>query len=117
MSKNRFNAILKYLFSDNKEKNDSMILAIIDATNSAAKEALSPGLILVIDESMVKSYHRNLQGKIKIFRKPRPISNEFKNLCCGITGIVLHLELYERKDLMKDKATTLRITESWKGSG
>ena len=57
----------------------------------------SPGHILVIDESMVKSYLRNLQEKIKIIRNPRPIGNESKNVCCGITGIVLHVLDYTRE--------------------
>ena len=57
MSKNRFNSIMKYLFDkDDKESCDSIIFGLIDSTNDSFKDAMSPGHILVVDESMVKSY-------------------------------------------------------------
>ena len=64
---------------------------------------------------------------MKIIRKPRPVGNEFKNLCDGHTKIVLHLELYEGKEYMQTKAfvsefgattaTSLRLTDAWKHTG
>ena len=39
-----------------------------------------PGHTSTLDESMIKSYHRNLKGKLKIIRKPRLIGNEIKNM-------------------------------------
>ena len=68
-----------------------------------------------------------IQEKIKVIKKPQPVGNEFKNVCCSTTRIVLPMELYEGKELMKGKdfvgeyrattATTHRLTENWKGSG
>ena len=67
------------------------------------KQAVVAGDLLCIEESMVKSFHRNLKGKMKIIRKRRPIGNELKTVCDGRSNIVLHIELYERKELMKNK--------------
>ena len=88
---------------------------------------MSPGDTCTLDESMIKSFHRDLKGKIKIIRKPRPIGNEIKNLADAKTNIVLHMELYEGKEYMQNKpyskdlgataATCLRLTEPYKGSG
>ena len=48
---------MKYLFDkDDKESCDSIIFGLIDSTNDSFKDAMSPGHILVVDESMVKSY-------------------------------------------------------------
>ena len=82
---------------------------------------------MTVDESMVKVLHRLLKGKMKIIRKPRPIGNEFKNVCDSRSMVVLNMELYEGKKYMKTKewvgdfgdtcATTLRLMDPWKGSG
>ena len=76
---------------------------------------------------MIKSFHRNLKGKIKLIRKPRPIGNEIKNLSDAASNIVLKLELYEGKDIMNDKdhakkfgataTTTTRLKEPYHGTG
>ena len=122
MTRNRHEEILSQLVGEYNE-----ILQFIDAFNEKCEEVFIPGEYLVLDESMVKSFHRNLQGKMKIIRKPRPVGNEFKNVCDGHTQIVLFLELYEGKDLMKEKkyvteygattATCLRLTDNWKHTG
>ena len=88
---------------------------------------VTPGSFITLDESMIKSFHHDLKGKIEIIRKPRPIGNEMKNISDGISKIVYHLELYEGRDVMCDKkyvkefgattATTLRLTETYHGSG
>ena len=59
--------------------------------------------------------------------KPRPIGNEMKNMSDGISKIVLHLKLYEGRDIMCDKkyvkgfgattATTLQLTKTYHASG
>ena len=123
----RIEKILHFLqFSHNEDK-DEQILELICAVNAQFKEGLTAGDVLVIDESMVKSFHRNLKGKMKIIRKPCPIGNEYKTLCDGRSYVVLHIELYEGKEYMKDKehvteygattATTLRLTDYWKNTG
>ena len=127
MPRQRFESILSYLQMSKSKDKDQQILDLINALNLSFQEALQPGDFLCLDESMIKSYHRNLKGKLKIIRKPRPIGNECKNLCDARSKIVLNLELYEGKNLMASKdhvdrvgATTaacLRLTDPWKGSG
>ena len=58
---------------------------------------------------------------MKIIRKPRPVGNKFKTLCDGRSKVVLHIEIYEGKGIMRQKkyvkefgpttAYTLRLTE------
>ena len=72
---------------------------------------------------MIKSFHHNLKGKIKIIWKPRPVGNEIKNLSDGATNIVHNMELYERKDIVAHMehvkpfgattATVIRITQPY----
>ena len=45
-------------------------MEFLSAVNDNLIQALTPGNIITLDESMIKSYHRNLKGKIKIKRKP-----------------------------------------------
>ena len=76
---------------------------------------------------MIKSFHRNLRGKIKIIRKPRPVGNEAKNLTDAASQIVSNLELYEGKEPMSTRelvkpfgattANTIRLTQPYHGSG
>ena len=105
MTCRRFETILKYLQLSNSDNKNQQIL----------------------DESMIKSFHRNLKGKIKIIRKPRPIGNEIKNMADAVTKIVMNMELYEGKEYMKEKdhvkeygattATTIRLTAPYHGTG
>ena len=123
----RFEEIIGAIQYSHSPDPDQQILDLIDAVNACFAEAISPGDILVLDESMVKSYHRNLHGEIKIIRKLRPIGNEIKNLADGRTNIVLKLELYEGREPMSKKkhvdkygatsATTPRLTEEYHGTG
>ena len=72
---------------------------------------------------MIKSFHHNLKGKIKIIWKPRPVGNEIKNLSDAATNIVLNMELYEGKDIMAHMehvkpfgattATVIQITQPY----
>ena len=127
ISLNRFEEILRNLQFSAHDDDNEQILAFIDAVNKNFKSAVVAGDTLCLDESMVKSYHRNLKGKMKIKRKPRPIGNEFKTVCDGRSKIVTHMELYEGKEFMAKKqfvdelgataATCLRLTESYKASG
>ena len=52
---------------------------------------------------MIKSFHHDLKGKIKIIRKPRSVGNKIKNMSDALSHIVMNLELYEGKELMTDK--------------
>ena len=67
----------------------------------------------------------DLNGKMKIIRKPRPIGNELKTVSDATTNIVLHMELHESKEDMAEKehvkefgattASCLRITKHRRG--
>ena len=56
-------------------KDELIIIQLINAVNKRSVDAISPGYVLAVEESMVKSYHHDLKGKIKIIRKPRPTGN------------------------------------------
>lgn len=97
------------------------------AVDQNFQNSVIPGSYVTLDENMVKSFHQNLKGKIKIIREPCPVGNEMKNMANSASEIVLNLELYEGSDTMSQKdyvkshgataATTLQITESYHGSG
>ena len=101
-------------------------MEFLSAVNDNLLQALTPGNIITLDKSMIKSYHRNLKGKIKIKRKPQPIRNEIKGLADARSCIAVKLELYEGKETMKEKehvskygatcATTLRLTTDFYGT-
>ena len=122
----RFEEFLNVWQFSGSEDMDQQVLDFIDAVNSHLKTAMRAGEVLCVGESMLKSYHRGLNGKMKIIRKPRPIGNELKTVSDASTHIVLHIELHEHKEDMADKeyvyeygATTaccLRITNHWKGN-
>ena len=104
---------------------DQQVLDFIDAVNVNLKVAMKAGEVLCVDASMVKAFHRGLDGMMKIIHKPRPNGNKLKTVSDASIHIVLHMEFYEPKEVMADKeyvrengATTaccLRITAHWKG--
>ena len=95
MPRKRFEDIVKWLQLSHSPDADQQILDYITAVNDNTKKAFAAGTYVVLDESMVKSFHRNLKGKMKIIRKPRPIGNEIKDMSDGVTNIATVLELYE----------------------
>ena len=80
MSSHRFKKILSFLQFSFDPDRDKQIMEFLSAVNGNLLQALTPGNIITLDESMIKSYHCNLKGKIKIKRKPQPIRNEIKHL-------------------------------------
>ena len=96
---------------------DQQILDFLPVINETFQNAITPGTNLTLDESMIKSYHQNLKGKIKI----HPIGNEIRNMVDAATKIVINMELYEGKDYMKEYgaivATTLQLTAPYHGTG
>ena len=72
--------------------------------NETFQNAITPGTYLTLNESMIKSYHWNLKGKIKIIRKACPIWNEIKNMADAATKIdaaikiAMNMEIYRGKD-------------------
>ena len=47
------------------KEDDKQILTFLEAVNNQMQSSLAPGSYITFDESMIKSYHRNLKGKIK----------------------------------------------------
>lgn len=89
MSLKRFESILRYFqFSSNADP-DQQILDFAESVNKNFQSSLVPGSYVTLDESMIKSFHQNLEGKIKIIRKPRSIGNEMKTLSDAMSNIVL----------------------------
>ena len=99
----RFETILEYLQLSNSDDEDQQILDFLAVINGTFQNATIPGTYLTFDDSMVKSYHWNLKGKIKIIKKPCPIRNKIKNMADAATKIVINMELYEGEDYMKKK--------------
>ena len=81
MTKNSFNLIQRYILKPSDDLStddqDELITQLIEATNRKFFNAITPDHVQVLDERMIKSYHRGLKGKI-IIRKPSPIGNEIK---------------------------------------
>ena len=123
----RFENILKHFQLSENENEEQQVLEFAAAVNDRFQKALAPGSFITLDESMIKSFHRNLHGKIKILRKLRPVGNGVKNLADAASQIVLNLELYEGKEPMSTKefvksfgattTTTIRLTQPYHDSG
>jgi len=81
----------------------------VDSFNMARYKFVMPGWALVIDESTTKWrglgdwYDLGMPHITKIPRKPEPIGLEIKDMCDGTSHIMLHLEIMEGKDIMKEK--------------
>ena len=91
MSRTRFEELAKYMQLSFDKEDDKQILAFLEAVNNQFQSSLAPVSYITLDESMIKSYHRNLKGKIKIICKPRPVGNEIKNLSDPASNTVLKL--------------------------
>ena len=103
MSRHRFEEILSFLHISFDPDKDKQIMEFPSAVNYNLLQALIPGNIITLGKSIIKSYHRNLKGKIKIKRKPQPSGNEIKDLADARSCIVVKLEFYEGKETMKEK--------------
>ncbi|CAJ0825127.1 9605_t:CDS:2 [Entrophospora sp. SA101] len=107
----------------------SSVRSFINAFNANLIEAVIPGSVLCIDESMNSwlGIKNKIPGCRKIPRKPHPVGQEWKILADGLTNIVIHLEPCEDKEIEKHKcfasdygSTTgyvLRLTQPWFDSG
>ena len=93
MSLKRFESILQCLSFSNNANSDQQILDFVESVNKNFQSSMTLGSYITLDESMIKSFHQNLKGKIKILRKPRPVGNEIKSLSDAVSNIVLNLEL------------------------
>ena len=91
MSRTRFETILKFLKLSAADDEDQQVLDFVAAVKKSFQKSLISGSFINIDESIIKSFYRNLKGKVKIIRKPRPNGNELKNLADGTSEIVFKL--------------------------
>ena len=117
---------MKNLQLSGSDDPNQQLLDFLEATNTQFRKSVVLGSYLTLDESMIKAFHKDLKGKIKLIPKPRPIDNEIKNLCDAMSQIVLNLELYGGKDIMSGKdhvkeygastATTLCLTQPYHGT-
>ena len=80
MSRSRFEELVRHMQLSFGKDDDKEISEFLQVVNLHFRESLTPGSYSTLDESIIKSFHRNLEGKIKIIREPRPIGNEIKNL-------------------------------------
>ena len=97
----------------------------IDAVKKNLKTSMQAGDVLCFDETMIKAFHKGINGKMKIVRKLRLIGNELKTVSNTNTHIVLHMRLHKVKVEMADKdhvkelgataACSLRLTDYLKG--
>ena len=99
----RFEEVLRCLQLSDSDVKHEQVLNYLEAVNLQFADAFNPGDTICLDESMVKSFHHDLKGKMKLIWKPRPIGNEFKNASDARTNIVATLELYEGRELMAEK--------------
>ena len=125
MDLRRFKDFLNVWQLSDSDEMDQQVLNFIEAVNANLQRAVRTGGVLCVDESMIKAYHRGLNEKMKIIRKPHPIGNELEIVSDAATNTVLHMELHQPKEDMAQKeyvkeygATTscsLRLTNYWKG--
>ena len=107
---------------------------ILDAFNARMKEAIEPGWLLGVDETMCawrgavgKRNRAKCPHRVFIKRKPEPCGVEFKNIGDALSGIILFVEMHEGKaEDLKWKwwreygattACTMRLSEHWHGTG
>ena len=76
----RFEEIPHCLHFSDAENEDQQILDFVAEVNLNFQKFVAPGSFLTVDESMIKSFHHDLKGKIKIIRKQRPARKETKNI-------------------------------------
>lgn len=93
-----FETILSYLQMLSNPNQDDQVLDFIKAVNNVLKSAITPDNVVALDEDMIKLFHQNLKGKVKIIRKPRPVGNELKDMSDARCHIVIKLDLHEGKD-------------------
>ena len=80
---------------------------LFDDFNKARRDRFAAGPVLVLDEIMSAWRPQTtptggLPNVSFIPRKPEPLGTEFKTVCCGITGVMLFVEVQKGKCAMKE---------------
>jgi hypothetical protein len=138
MKKYRFEGIkslMKEMWADRAVQNEDPwwpVAFLIDGFNNQRKAVVCASATKIIDESMSSFRPRTTASAdcphlSYILRKPEPLGVELKVVSCGMTGIMLHLEIQKGKGPMADTkytseygasaACTLRGAAGTKGSG
>ena len=105
----------------------SVIRRFVDEWNQVMQRCISPGPILVVDESMGQWLGKGMPGLMFVARKPTPNGREAHTTADADTGCIINYEIYEGKTLMADKkhvrelgagtAAALRLTAPWAHTG
>ena len=77
---------------------NQQVLDFINAVNVNLKGAMRACEVSCVDESMVKAFHRDLNGMMKIIHKPQSIASELKTVSNASTHTVLHMELHKPEE-------------------
>ena len=93
LSYSRFRRLLQAFtlpqYSERQTDPFSVIRRFVNEWNQAMQRCISPGPILVVDESMGKWIGKGMPGLMFVARKP--------------TGCIINFEIYEGETLMADK--------------
>jgi hypothetical protein len=94
---------------------------LVDGYNANRKATVTASWLVVVDETMWAWTGQGMPHLSFVKRKPEPLGAEVKNLCDGLSGVMLYLELQEGKTRMAAKkycdeykattATTLRLAD------
>ncbi|CAG8652452.1 15302_t:CDS:2, partial [Cetraspora pellucida] len=89
--------------------------SFINAFNTNLDEAVIPGSMLCIEESMNSwlGTKNKIPGHRKIPRKPHPVGQEWKTLADGLTNIIIQLEPCKDKEIEKNNSGHTVIGDSW----
>ena len=104
MSRKRFDAILRSIFYTDQEKpayRDKFweVRQMIVAWNDNMAEQFTPSWVSCLDESMSPWTNKyTCPGWMLVPRKPHPFGNEYRSVCCSMSGIMCGIELVEGKD-------------------
>ena len=86
---------------------------LVDGHNANRKATVTASWLVVVDETMWAWTGQGMPHLSFVKRKPEPLGAEVKNLCDGLSGVMLYLELQEGKTRMaakqccdEEKATT-----------
>lgn len=132
MSHKRFLDIMRMhvfeVYSKTEQQRDPLyqIRSTIAAFNQHMPECVTPGMYLVVDESMNQWLGTGMPNLKKVPRKPHPIGQEFKTLADHHTYCILQMdavsdpvskEFDNELGMRKLTATIKRLTKPWFGSG
>ena len=120
MRKRRFEDIsskFHFAFIDETTNNSSLtnydpwftVSKLISDFNKNRFIRVAASTVKLLDESMSaykprKDKTGGLPNISYIQRKPEPLGTEFKSVCCGVTGIMLHLEIQRGKGEMDKRS-------------